>query len=865
MKRIFQFLFLLFLLISFAYGKPIDENTAKLIGQSFFESGSTSNRFRTAPVGLTLIYKAESKLSNPLADIIPVTFFYVFNAGTTGFVIIAGDDNVMPILGYSDENNFDPANLPQNVTKWLEGYKNEIRYVIDNNIAASETIHQEWRNLRNGSQAQARTEAASAVSPLLQTRWNQSPYYNSLCPGGSVTGCVATATAQIMKYWNYPSSGSGFHSYNHSSYGTLSANFGGTTYQWGAMPNVVSSSNNAVATLMYQVGISVDMDYSPQASNAYMISAESPLTNCAEYALKTYFGYKNTLQGIQRTNYSNSQWLSLLKAEFDAGRPVLYAGFGSGGGHCFVADGYDNSDFIHFNWGWGGSYDGYFQINALNPSGVGTGGGTGGFNSGHQAVVGIQPPSVNQSFNMALYNYVMPSSTTINYGQAFSITTNITNKGTNTFTGDYTAAVFDEDLHFVDYVQTLTGYSLQGGYAYNNNLVFSTTGLYGMLPGNYYVGIFHRPNGSNWIQVANNSSYVNLVPMTVVHTNDIELNAALSIVSGNTITQGESISVKFNIVNDGTGNFVGKYGVGLYNLDGSLAQSLGIINENNGLSPGYTYLSPYLTISSSAITVPPGTYLLAAQHNRNNTTWELTGSSYFQNPIKVTVVAPTLQPDQYEVNNVINQSYSLPVSFTGNNTNVNTTGSNCHLTSDNDFYKVVLPSGYNYTITPRLHDSYNSGNSNSYTLDGLVTYSTDGISWSDSYDDVVPNAMTISDGGVVYFRIAPFFAGETGTYLLDVAMSRSVILSVDGEQKQASFKVYPNPATDILCVDLSNFAGQVNELNLLNSQGCIILSDKNISGNTIFNLPLETVYNGLYILQLQTSTGVLSTKLVVRR
>lgn len=861
MKRILQILLLL-LLVGSAYGKPIDENTAKIIGQSFFET-TLSKSFRTQSNSLELVYKAESKSNNPLADIIPITFFYVFNVGTTGFVIIAGDDNVTPILGYSDENNFDPDHLPQNVAKWLEGYKSEIRYVIDKRIRANEIIDQQWNNLRKGSKANARTEGTSAVSPLLQTKWNQSPYYNSLCPGGSVTGCVATAMSQVMKYWNYPATGSGFHSYNHPNYGTLSANFGNTTYQWASMPNMVTNSNNAVATLMYHVGISVDMNYSPQVSGAYVISDYTPVVNCAEYALKTYFGYRNSLQGIQRKNYTNSQWLDLLKVELDAGRPIIYAGFGSGGGHCFVADGYDNNNYIHFNWGWGGYNDGYFQMNALNPNGVGTGGGDGGYNSEQQAIIGVQPPATNQTFNMALYNYVTPSSSTINYGQAFSITTNITNKGTTTFNGDYTAAVFDEDLHFIDYVQTLTGYSLQGGYAYNSNLVFSTTGLYGMLPGNYYVGIFHRPNGSNWYQVANNNSYVNLVPMRVVNSNNIELNAALTIVSGNTITQGESISVKFNIVNDGTGSFIGKYGMGLYNLDGSLAQSIGTLNENNGLSPGYTYLSPYLTISSSAITIPPGTYLLAAQHNRNNTIWELTGSSYYQNPIKVTVVAPTLQADQYEVNNVIGQSYNLPVSFTGNNANVNTIGSNCHLTSDNDFYKVTLPSGYNYTITPRLHDSYNSGNSNSYTLDGLVTYSTDGISWSDSYDDIVPNLITINDGGVVYFRIAPFFAGETGTYLLDVGISRSVILSVDSGKEQSLFKIYPNPATDIVSVDLSGFKGQVDEISLLDSRGQTTLSKEAIPGENILDLSLKNTTNGLYFLQMKTSSGVLVSKIVV--
>ena len=444
---------LLFGLLTFfgmtTFAKQVDENTAKQVGQNFLATRTNSQTLKNSS-SFQLVYKSNSKISNPLASIQPTTYFYVFNASTSGFIIVAGDDNVTPILGYSDQGVFDPNNIPQNVAKWFEGYKSEIRSIIEQNIQPTNEIKDEWQSLKNGNTNNSSAKAMASVNPLMQTQWNQSPYYNSLCPGGSVTGCVATAMAQIMKYWNYPATGSGFHSYNHQTYGTLSANFGSTTYQWGSMPNSVNSTNNAVATLMYQVGVSVDMNYSPQVSGAYVISAQSPVTNCSEYALKTYFGYKNTLQGVQRANYNQTQWLNLLKTELDASRPILYAGFGSGGGHCFVADGYDNNDYIHFNWGWGGAYDGYFQINALNPSGTGTGGGSGGYNSGHQAVIGIEPPAGSQTYNMALYNYVTPSANTIYYGQSFNITTNIANNGTNTYNGDYTAAIFDNSYNFID-------------------------------------------------------------------------------------------------------------------------------------------------------------------------------------------------------------------------------------------------------------------------------------------------------------------------------------------------------------------------------------------------------------------------------
>lgn len=863
MKKTFTLLALL-LFFGLTYGKHIDENTANTIGKSFLANNTNSQNFKST-LNLQLVYKADTKSGNPATAVQPSTLFYIFNASSTGFVVVAGDDNVTPILGYSDHGTFDPQNMPQNVAKWFEGYKSEIRYIIENNIQANNEIAAEWRALKNGEAINASVKAPSAVNPLMQTQWNQSPYFNSLCPGGSVTGCVATAMAQIMKYWNYPATGSGFHSYNHNTYGTLSANFGSTTYQWSSMPNVVNSSNNAVATLMYQVGVSVDMDYSPQSSGAYVITDQSPVTNCAEYALKTYFGYKNTLKGVQRSSYTETQWINLLKTELDASRPILYAGFGSGGGHCFVADGYDNNSYFHFNWGWGGAYDGFFQINALNPNGTGTGGGTGGYNSGHQAVIGIERPIGNQTYTMALYNYVTPSSNSIYYGQAFTVSTNLINNGTATFSGDYAVAVFDASYNFVDFVQTLSGYSLQGGYAYNNNLVFSTTGLFSMLPGTYYAGIFYRPAGGNWFQVADNGAYSNLVQMTVTNPNDIELNSAMIVTPGTTLTQGSSASVTLNIVNDGTGTFFGQYGVGLYNLDGTWAQTIGTVNENTGLQSGYTYLSPYLKFSTSSITVDPGTYLLAVQHNPNNTGWQLTGSSYFQNPVKVTVVAPNIQPDIYEDNNSVSQSYNLAVSFSGNNATKNTNGSNCHITSDNDFFKVVLPAGYNYSITPRIHDSYNSGNGNTYTLDGLFSYSTDGNTWSEAYDDIMTGSIALNGGGTVYFHVAPYFAGETGTYLLDMTLTRSTNVGISVKEAEDDISVYPNPAKDYITLDLNGFTGKLNRINLLNAQGQNVFQGNTTNKEYTLYLPLTNLSAGIYLLQLHTNNGILTKKIIIEK
>ncbi|MES2587890.1 MAG: thiol protease/hemagglutinin PrtT [Bacteroidota bacterium] len=833
------------------FAKHVDENQAREVGQAFLKS----KQLTIDVSNLQLIYKSNSN---------EATYFYVFNINH-GFIIVSGDDHVSPVLAYSNNKTFDLQNIPQNVQKWLEEYKNQIRYVIENNVEADEETKAKWENLLNKTQSESIEK--SAVAPLMQTTWDQSPYVNAMCPGGSVTGCVATAMAQIMKYWNYPATGSGFHSYNHATYGTLSANFAASTYNWSSMPNDVNSANSAVAKLMSDVGISVDMDYSPQSSGAYVISSASPVTNCSEYALETYFGYKTTLQGIKKSSYTQSDWVNLLKAELTAGRPILYAGFGSGGGHCFVADGFDNSDYFHMNWGWGGYYDGYFLITALNPTGTGTGGGTGGFNSGHQAVIGIEPPSAAPlTYDLELYDFLTPSATIIDYGAAFSVSTNVSNIGGANFSGDYSIAIFDDASNFIDYVEIKLAFNLAAGNHYTNNLVFSNAGLLSMLPGNYYIGLYYRPSGGNWTQVNPTGSYSNWVPITIANPNDIELNSAMTVFPGSTLMQGQPASVNLNIINDGTSDFIGDYSVSLYDLDGAFMQSIEIISETDGLPPTYTYNDPYLTFSTSSINVAPGTYLLAVQHYQDGEGWELTGSSYYQNPIKVTVVAPGLQADIFEVNNDVSQAYNLPLTFSGNSATQNTNGTNIHIESDNDYFKLVLAAGFDYSIDARLHDSYNSGNGNIYSVDALFSYSGDGVNWSDAFDDLLTNNIVMNNGGTLYFHVAPYFSGETGTYLLDMTLDRTITTSISENKELADLiKVFPNPAKEFVTIELSEFQGEVESIDLFNIQGIKVDTKILLEKEKILNLSLRNYAEGVYFIRFNSKEGILTKKIIVKK
>lgn len=842
MIRIFTILISV-LLINTLFANPIDEQTALKVAEKFNQSITGNNgkaRILKSPV-----FKCISKIKTTSLSSNAGAYYYVFSSGNNDFTIVSGDDATLPILGYSTSSNFDPNNIPSNVAKWLEGYKNEIRYIIENNIQPTTEISEKWKVLKSKNTVNKLSNAEAIVNPLIQTKWDQMPYYNDLCPGGSVTGCVATAMAQIMKYWNYPATGSGFHSYNHQTYGTLSANFGSTTYQWASMPNLVTSNNNAVATLIYQVGVSVDMNYSINSSAAYVISAKSYGTNCAEFALKTYFGYKNTLQGIESANYTQTQWLNLLKTELNASRPVLYAGFDSGG-HCFVADGYDNNNFIHFNWGWGGQFDGFFQINALYPGGN-------NFSNRQQAIIGIAPTTNTNPTSFSMYSDITVNPDPINYGETATVNADIINNGSASFYGEIAAVLFDENYNFVEIIQTLTeSNGLPPNYHYPNGNNFVSTGL-NASPGKYYIGIYLKPTDGNWIQ-AGNGSYQNLIPITIVSNNNIKMYSSI-IVTPDAIIQNQAAKIKLDVSNSGL-TFNGNISVDLHNLDGTWIKT---IDEKSGLSmPTNTHFTNGLTFNTSGIDISSGSYLIAVWSKENGSDWKIVeATSSYNNPKKITISQAPLQSDPYEANNSLTNAYNLSTLFQENVAALTTEGSNIDVGTDIDYYKIVLPTGYNYTITPRIHDSYNSGDGKKYTLDGLFSYSTDGLTWSDTFDDVMTGNISLNGGGrTIYFRVTPYFTGEIGTYLLTMSLTRTSTLNIDSNQISDNIKVYPNPANSFIEIKGLEIAANLSIYNLLGQE---VLTRIIVPNDTV---EISSLSQGVYIVKVHSQEGSFETKLI---
>ena len=394
MKRFSLFVALLLMITMPMMAERVTPETAQKVAKTFLNNNG-----------------AKSAQLTDLSRAAGFSNLYIFN-GEEGFVVMAADDCVQPILGYSLTGNFVTENMPENIKGWLEGYNEEIQYAIDSKMKASTETTKQWKDLIDGDSKAAK--ATTVVNALLQTTWDQNGYYyysggqlliyelyNNLCPYDNnagertVTGCVATAMAQIMKYWSYPAYGVGSHSYTptaHPEYGVQSANFAATNYAWNNMPNELTSSSttaqkNAIATLMYHCGVSVDMDYDISGNGG-----SGAYTGDVTTALVNYFNYKSTVSYKSKAAYSNDNWINLLKTELNASRPIQYSGRGTGG-HSFVCDGYNSSNQFHFNWGWSGSNDGFYSLSSLNPGSGGAGGSDYNFTNEQSAVIGIEPAS----------------------------------------------------------------------------------------------------------------------------------------------------------------------------------------------------------------------------------------------------------------------------------------------------------------------------------------------------------------------------------------------------------------------------------------------------------------------------------------
>lgn len=380
--------------------------------------------------------------------------YYIYNVKDKGFVVVSGDDRFADILGYSLNGSIsDDTAIPDGLQYWLSCLAEEMN-------AADATALKAPRPA-------ADADVTQSVEPLLKTKWNQNAPYNDKLQG-YMTGCVATGVAQVMKFWEYPVTGTGEHKGAYAPY--FSADFSSVRYDWKNMLNEYGTGwesrqeVDAVSTLMLHLGVATDMRWGKDQSG-------TP-NNFAAYALHNYFGYNKNLYVESRDHVSAGAWKALLIQQLQSGHPLCYSGMssktGSSAGHFFVCDGYDAlKGLFHFNWGWSGRYDGYYAVTALEPGTGGIGAGAGQFNYYQSIFVNVQPETCGEYQAHFDAVTVKPSGTV--KSRIKVSTTGLTNNNTYNFAGTLGIAVYNADGSFNKYLPSpvtlpLAGFNIGSSY-----------------------------------------------------------------------------------------------------------------------------------------------------------------------------------------------------------------------------------------------------------------------------------------------------------------------------------------------------------------------------------------------------------------
>lgn len=512
MKRLLHIQFLLVLLLALGYSplqaKRITQWQAQQQAYSFW--------------GKQMPQKAKAK-SRTATTASPSDAYYVFNNDAGGFVIIAGDDAVTPVLGYTSTGSFDAENLPDGLKDLLKSYERQIAALGDNYVAN-----------------QTATRAAFTGEKLLKTaEWNQMAPFNKYTPNNYVTGCVATAGAIVMKHHGYPAKGTGSHSYTWNGK-TISADFE-HNYDWASMP-ADNGTNGAdfdgVARLMADLGVAVEMQYNKDGSGAYIGNLVT--------ALQKYFGYSKLSHLMAIENVGAEAWNGRLREEIDANRPVLYAASDpAGGGHAFVIDGYKDESFS-VNWGWGGYCDGFYKIGALNPESAGKPTGD-KYNVGQSAVFGMQPSDGTEKVsgmgfltNVGELQMLNMNITDVKKGQNGVIfSAPIGNTGDQPYTGEAAVALMNAKGEMREIVssssQTFNNLSRGSYYPY---LSFSFVSTVDAEPGDYLAIGAKEKGSSEYIELYNQNFERLRLPATGYVPRTYEIRTKVG--EGATIKQAET-------------------------------------------------------------------------------------------------------------------------------------------------------------------------------------------------------------------------------------------------------------------------------------------------------------------------------------
>lgn len=390
-------LLLLALLINMQEGfaQEIDAPTALTVAKQFYLSHSS--QFAGATAKFTRVDYHFELVEQLLADSADACqkkntarnspLYYVFNVNEDdGFVIVAGSEKIKPILAYAFRGSFKASGKSPAFLAWMENYKNQILFVLEDNSETEPGITEEWNRYKSENQLKGQPQY-NPVGPFLSTSWGQGMYYNNSCPPDSTStctrapaGCVAVAMAQILKFWEYPDLCNAMEGYPSDAYEWIEG-IAPTPYDWSLMPEALDDSSGEseieeVSKLIHHCGVSVKMSYGSRGSFA--------ACSAIPEALSEHFSYGSLLQYIERIDYSPKAWENVLKVELDFGRPLLFIAKDPNAIHAFVCDGYQDPGYFHFNWGWNGYHDGYYYLDEMAVRSY-------HFTQNQRAVIGIEP------------------------------------------------------------------------------------------------------------------------------------------------------------------------------------------------------------------------------------------------------------------------------------------------------------------------------------------------------------------------------------------------------------------------------------------------------------------------------------------
>ncbi len=384
MKQVILTIVLTVIIQAFSISQNVSKEEAQTVAKNFFfERINQYEPFKFEEVQIHNSFEIKEE---------GITSLYIYNLKPKGFVMVTGDKSCVPVPAYSLSGFYGDGNQPPQFKAWVKQYQDQIKFAIKNQITPLASTVVSWNKLMtNNPEELTVLKDEKEVTPMLLSTWDQGQFFNQMCPddpagpaGHCLTGCVATAMGQLCNYFRWPDYGTGSYTYQHPTYGTISANFEETRYRWNEMTNSVTEQNTAVAELLFHLGVSVDMDYGPSGSGMW--------NHKAAYSLRTFFKYAPETEYLYRDS-TNLTWDSVVIAHLDQHIPMYYAGWSvpNLNGHAFIVDGYQTEDYFHFNWGWGGSYDGYFYLDELSPGGS-------NFNLAQELVINCYPDTLSYSY-----------------------------------------------------------------------------------------------------------------------------------------------------------------------------------------------------------------------------------------------------------------------------------------------------------------------------------------------------------------------------------------------------------------------------------------------------------------------------------